>query len=163
MQRRTFLNLILAGSGTFVLAGCGFRLRGVGSPVLALDSLALSGADSELLRLAGERLEAAGTRLDDDADLVLNLGNETIRERQLGVLDSGTQERELELSAPFSVQRRRDGTYLLDQQRLEVTTRFTVSEDNLLSNQDLRDEAMQQLRQQAVQQLLDRLRSLAEE
>ncbi|SFU33304.1 LPS assembly lipoprotein LptE [Halomonas korlensis] len=162
MQRRTFLNLILAGSGTFVLAGCGFRLRGVGSPMLALESLALSGADSELLRLAGERLEAAGTRLDDDADLVLNLGNEMFRERQLGVLDSGTQERELELTVPFSVQRR-DGTYLLDQQRLEVTTSFTVSEDNLLSNQDLRDEAMQQLRQQAVQQLLDRLRSLAEE
>lgn len=161
MQRRTFLNLILIGSGTLALAGCGFRLRGVGSSALAPEVLALSGADSDLMRLAGERLEAAGTRLDDDADLVLNLGNETIRERQLGVLDSGTQERELELSAPFSVQRR-DGAYLLDQQRLDVSTRFTASDDNLLSNQDLRDEAMQQLRQQAVQQLLDRLRSLAE-
>lgn len=161
MQRRTFLNLILAGSGAFALVGCGFRLRGVGNPVLALESLALSGVDSDLMRLAGQRLEAAGTRLDDDADLVLNLGNETFRERRLGVLDSGTQERELELSAPFSVQRR-DGTYLLDQQRLEVATRFTVSDDNLLSSQDLRDEAMQQLRQQAVQQLMDRLRSLAE-
>jgi LPS-assembly lipoprotein len=57
---------------------------------------------------------------------------------------------------------RRDGAYLLDQQRLEASTRFMVNDDNPLSNEDLRDEAMQQLRQQAVQQLMDRLRSLAE-
>jgi LPS-assembly lipoprotein len=161
MQRRTFLNMMMAGSGTLMLAGCGFRLRDFETPVLAQESLALSGVDSELMRLAGERLDAAGTHVHDDAELVLNLGDETFRERRLGVLDSGTREHELDLSVPFSVQRR-DGAYLLDQQRLEASTRFMVNDDNPLSNEDLRDEAMQQLRQQAVQQLMDRLRSLAE-
>ncbi len=91
---------------------------------------------------------------------MLNLGEPEIRRRSLSVLDSGPRDEEMVLIAPFSVQRTGDGAYLLDQQRLEVTTRYTVSDANLLNQEDLREEARRELLDAAVRQLLDRLRSL---
>lgn len=160
MQRRGFINLALAAGASLILAGCGFRLRGFDTPGLAIDELALAGNDSELARLVAERLASLGTRVHDDAALVLNLGPETFRERQLSVLDTGPQEQEVSLSVPFSVQRRSDGAYQLSQQDLEVTTRFVVSDDDLLAQDDLREEARQELRREALRHLFDRLRSL---
>ena len=160
MQRRTFLTLGLAGGAGLALGGCGFRLRGFDEPAAVIDALALAGPDSELSRLVRERLEAAGTRVDDGADRVLTLGQPEFQRRGLSVLDSGPREEEMTLTAPFSVQRRSDGAYLLDQQRLEVTTRYTVSDANLLTQDDLREEARRELLDAAVRQLLDRLRSL---
>jgi LPS-assembly lipoprotein len=161
MQRRTFLTLGLAGTAGLALSGCGFRLRGFDQPAGVTDELALAGPDSDLARLARERLEAAGTRVHDDAPRVLNLGQPEIRRRSLSVLDTGPREEEMTLIAHFSVQRRGDGAYLLDQQRLEVSTRYTVSDSNLLIQDDLREEALNELRESAVRQLLDRLRNLA--
>ncbi|QTF91377.1 LPS assembly lipoprotein LptE [Halomonas sp. BM-2019] len=161
MQRRTFLTLGLVGTAGLALAGCGFRLRGFDAPAAVFDELALAGPDSDLARLVRERLEAAGTRVHDDAERVLNLGQPEIRRRSLSVLDTGPREEEMALIAPFSVQRASDGAYLLDQQRLEVSTRYTVSDSNLLIQDDLREEARQELREAAQRQLLDRLRSLA--
>ncbi len=160
MKRRTFLTLGLAGTAGLALAGCGFRLRGFDDPAPVLGELALAGPDDDLSRLVRERLEAAGTRVADDAERVLNLGEPEIRRRSLSVLDSGPRDEEMVLIAPFSVQRTGDGAYLLDQQRLEVTTRYTVSDANLLNQEDLREEARRELLDAAVRQLLDRLRSL---
>lgn len=160
MQRRTFLTHALAGTAGLALSGCGFRLRGLDTPSAVIDELAISGPDSDLARLTRERLETAGTRVHGDADRVLNLGEPEIRRRNLSVLDSGPRDEELVLRAPFSVQRRSDGAYLLDQQRLEVSTRYTVSDSNLLIQEDLRDEASRELLEAAVRQLLDRLRAL---
>lgn len=162
MQRRTLLHLGLAVGASLALAGCGFRLRGLDTPEAVLPELALAGSESDLSRLTAERLESAGTRIHPGAPLVLNLGNEAFRERRLSVLESGPREVELELSVPFSVQRRSDGAYLLDQQRLEVSTRFTVNDDDLLSQDDIREEAREQLRREAVNRLLDRLRAVAD-
>ncbi|WP_253451227.1 LPS assembly lipoprotein LptE [Halomonas sp. Y3] len=160
MQRRTFLTLGLAGTAGLALAGCGFRLRGFDDPSPVLDELALAGPDGELSRLARERLEAAGTRVQEGAALRLNLGETEIRRRGLSVLDSGPRDEEMTLVAPFSVQRARDGAYLLDQQRLEVSTRYTVSDADLLNQEELREEARRELLDAAVRQLLDRLRAL---
>ncbi|MCE8019807.1 hypothetical protein HOP51_06700 [Halomonas sp. MCCC 1A11036] len=162
MQRREFLNLAMAVGAAMVLTGCGFRLRGFDTSGLALEELALAGDDSELARLVEERLVAVGTQVHDNAPLVLNLGPETFRERQLSVLDSGPQEREMSLTVSFSVQRRNDGAYRLSEQRLEVSTRFTVSDDNLLAQDELREEARQELRQEAQRRLFERLRSLTD-
>lgn len=160
MQRRTFLTLGLTGIASLALSGCGFRLRGFGEPTAVINELALSGSDSDLSRLTRKRLEDSGTRVHDGAVRVLNLGQEETQRRNLSVLDSGPREEEMTLIVPFSVQRRRDGAYLLDQQQLEVSTRYTVSDANLLTQDDLREEARQALREAAVRRLLDRLRSL---
>ena len=162
MQRRTFLGLALSGTAALALSGCGFRLRGFDAPDTGPDELALAGADSALARRVAERLEAAGTRVHDQAPLVLNLGAERFSERRLGRTSRGPREYELTLSAPFSVQRRADGAYRLDQQHLEVSTRYTVSDDNLLAQEGLREEAHERLRREATRQLLNRLRPLAD-
>lgn len=160
MQRRTLLQLGLAAGASLALAGCGFRLRGLDQPVVAIDALALDGVDGELARRVARRLEGAGTRIDDQAERVLNLGGESFRERRLSVLDSGPRELEMTLAVPFSVQRRADGAYLLDQQRLEVSERLTVNDDELLAQDDLREATRERLRDEAVRQLMDRLRAL---
>ncbi|WP_104201899.1 LPS assembly lipoprotein LptE [Billgrantia saliphila] len=160
MQRRSFLTLALAGGASLAFAGCGFRLRGFDDSGPVIDQIALAGVDSEFLRMTEEHLIAAGTRVHDDAPLVLNLGEETVRERSLSVLDSGSRELEITLALPFSVQRRRDGAFHLQQQRLEASTRISVNDDNLLAQDDLREEAHQELRREALRQLLERLRAL---
>ncbi|MGM0983480.1 MAG: LPS assembly lipoprotein LptE [Pseudomonadota bacterium] len=160
MQRRTLLQLGLTTGASLALAGCGFRLRGLEQSVLAVDALALAGTESELARQVAGRLERAGTRVDGQAERILNLGAERFRERRMSVLDSGPRELEMSLEVPFSVQRRADGAYLLDQQRLEVSERITVNDDQLLTQDDLREATRNRLRNQAVRQLMDRLRAL---
>lgn len=160
MQRRTFLGLLLTGSASLGLAGCGYRLRGLDTPGPVLSELAIAGSDSDLAGMVRERLESGDTRVHAQAPLVLNLGAEEFRERPLGIQGTGPRELEMELRLPYSVQRRSDGAYRLPQQQLEVVTRFTVSDDNLLAQEDLREEARQELRRDATRRLLDRLRSL---
>ncbi|APE31971.1 hypothetical protein BOX17_14020 [Halomonas aestuarii] len=160
MQRRHLLRIGLAAGASLALAGCGFRLRGYDQPLLAIDALTLEGPDTELARLVTRRLEGGGTRVQEGAAGVLNLGGENFRERRVGGLDSGPRELELSLEVPFSVQRRADGAYLLDQQRLEVSERLTVNDDELLAQDDLLEAARERLRDEAARQLLDRLQAL---
>ncbi|SEM94855.1 LPS-assembly lipoprotein LptE [Halomonas caseinilytica] len=160
MQRRTFLRLTLATGVSLALAGCGFRLRGTGSAALPFTSLAVDGTGDDVSRLAIERLQAAGVSVDEAAPQVLNLGPEAFGEQRLSVLDSGRQEYDMSLSVPFSIQRRDDGAYRLAQQHVEVQERFTLSSNNLLSEDDRREAVRRRLRQKAVDQLLDRLRAL---
>lgn len=161
MQRRDFLRFTLAGAAGLTLGGCGFRLRGFDVPALDLEALAVAGASGEFSRLVSQRLDSAGVAVRDDAPLVLNLGAERIEEQRLGVLSSGSQERELTLSVPFSVQRASDGAYRLDQQVVEVSERYSVSDSNLLVGDELRDDATERLRREAVRRLMDRLRALS--
>ncbi|NWN81526.1 MAG: hypothetical protein HLX48_00825 [Halomonas sp.] len=159
MQRRTFLTLGLAGTAGLALTGCGFRLRGLDAPSAPVSELALAGPDSDLARLARQRLTDAGTRVHDGAGLILNLGRPDIHQRNVGVLDSGPRDEVMELEAPFSVQRA-DGAYLLDQQRLEVSRRYSVDDGDLLGREQNRDDAREALREEAARQLIERLRSL---
>ncbi|GGX93226.1 hypothetical protein GCM10007160_20950 [Litchfieldella qijiaojingensis] len=162
MKRRDFLHLSLAGIAAMGLSGCGFRLRGLGSSGPTLEALALNAADSDLAPVVRESLESAGTRLDVNAALRLNLGQERFREISLTHGDAGSQDTELQLTAPFSVQRAADGAYLLNQQQLDVSTTFSVSDDDLLAQDDIRSEARERLRRDAARQLIERLRPLAE-
>lgn len=162
MKRRDFLHVSLAGMAVLGLTGCGFRLRGLNTPVLGLERVALVAADSDLAPVVRDALENADTRLDSDAPLRLNLGQERFQDFSLTHGDAGSQDVELQLTAPFSVQRVSDNAYLLDQQRLEVSTTITVSDDDLLAQDDILVEAREQLRRDAARQLLERLRPLAE-
>ncbi|AMD00023.1 LPS assembly lipoprotein LptE [Halomonas chromatireducens] len=160
MQRRTFLGLLLTGSASLGLTGCGYRLRGLDATGPALSEIAIAGSESDLVGMVRERLESGDTRVHAQAPLVLNLGAEAFRERPLGIQGTGPREVEMELRVPYSVQRQSDGAYRLPQRQIEVVTRFTVSDDNLLAQEDIREEARQELRRDATRRLLDELRSL---
>ncbi|WP_442486924.1 LPS-assembly lipoprotein LptE [Halomonas litopenaei] len=160
MQRRHFLGLTLASGAALLLAGCGFHLRGVGGEVLSLDSLALDGADSPFAEQLAKRLESLGTRVDETASLRLNLGGEDVNIRQVGVLDTGSQDQQLVLRIPYSIQRASDGAYLADRQAVEVLEEFSITDDNLLSQDELRTDALENARREAVRQMIDRLRAI---
>lgn len=160
MQRRTFLNSVLASSAALALTGCGFRLRGLGESGTVVDELELAGPQSELSQELAERLRRDGTQLHAQAPWILTLGRPSLSERRLSVLDAGAREMEVVLSAPFSVQRRSDGAFVLPEQTLEVSERFTVSDDNLLAQEEIRSEAETTLRREAIRRLLERLRGL---
>lgn len=161
MQRRHFLRLTLAGVAGLGLGGCGFQLRGFDT-ASGLESLHLAAANDDLAEAVRQRLTRGGTRLDEAAPLRLNLGAERIRERPLGLVESGNREIELILEAPFSVQRVEDGAYLLPQETLSVSQRLHINEANLLAADDQRREAEANLRREAASRLLDRLRPLNE-
>lgn len=160
MQRRHFLGLTLASGAALLLAGCGFHLRGVGGEVLSLDSLALDGADTPFAEQLTKRLESLGTRVDETASLRLNLGGEDVNIRQVGVLDTGSQDQQLVLRIPYSIQRASDGAYLADRQAVEVLEEFSITDDNLLSQDELRTNALENARREAVRQMIDRLRAI---
>ncbi|MBF7053172.1 twin-arginine translocation signal domain-containing protein [Halomonas sp. KAO] len=160
MQRRTFLTLGLVGGAGLALAGCGFQLRGLNSPSAPMSELALAGSDSDLARRVEQRLVAAGTLVHDGADRILNLGRPDIRQRRVSVLESGPRDEEMRLVAPFSVQRA-DGAYLLDQQRLEISRRYSVDDGDLLGREERRDTVREELLEEAALQLIERLRGLS--
>lgn len=163
MKRRTFLTkslgVMAAGAAMASLAGCGFHLRGRSEP-LGFDRLTLTAPIGELADSVRRELRNADVTLTDDAPLRVNLGSERIQEYELTAGGSGSQEIELNLTVPFSVQRASDNAYLLDQQRIEVVTTYLTNDDNLLVQGDLREQALDDLRREAARQLLSRLRSL---
>ncbi|WP_136066717.1 LPS-assembly lipoprotein LptE [Modicisalibacter radicis] len=165
MKRRTFLtrslSVALLGAGIAALPGCGFHLRDTGaSQDVGIDSLALAATPSALGDSVGRALRDAGIELSDAAALRLNLGTERIQEIDLSAGGSGTREIELQLEVPFSVQRTGDDAYLLDQQRVAVATTFRANDNELLTQDDDRERALESLRRDAAQRLLDRLRNL---
>ncbi|WP_456267717.1 LPS assembly lipoprotein LptE [Kushneria sp. AK178] len=163
MKRRSFV-AGLAGAGlVLVLAGCGFQLRGTGpGSTLTLGELALDsdgGPTSELTREVSQELNSAGVTLTDQAPLRLNLGSEALRERELTYGDAGTQERQLTLTLPWSLQRVDDGAYLASQEEVTVSGTFYTSSDQLLTRDDARNALTSDLRQEAARRLIDRLQT----
>lgn len=159
MTRRPVLIGLIA-LALSALAGCGFQLRGLHQPELALSEISLSADVSPFSEEVRRTLESAGTDVVDDADLRLNLGDERLGESRLTRSDSGSRETEITLTAPFSVQRASDSAYLLNQQQLEVSTTVLLSTDDLYSVDQVRSEAIQRLRRDAANQLIDRLTAL---
>lgn len=159
MTRRPLLLCLMALALT-TLAGCGFQLRGTNQPLLSMSQIGLSANISPFSETVRRTLEQAGARVTDDADLRINLGDEKIAENRLTRADSGSRETEITLTAPFSVQRVSDDAYLLNQQQLETSTSVLLSTDDIYSGNQVRDEAVKQLRQQAADQLIDRLSAL---
>ncbi|WP_251978437.1 LPS-assembly lipoprotein LptE [Salinicola avicenniae] len=159
MMRRLVPTATLALT-VVLLAGCGFHLRGLNQPALSLPEIGLTAGDTPLAQAVQDALEGAGTRVTDSADLRVNLGDERIQETRLTRSDSGSRETELTLTAPFSVQRRDDDAYVLNQRQLETSTTVLISTDNLYSMDQVRLEAEQNLRREAARQLVDRLEAL---
>ncbi|HSH48111.1 MAG TPA: LPS assembly lipoprotein LptE [Halomonas sp.] len=162
MQRRTLCKYALTLGGALLLSGCGFRLRGLDAPLTELTEISVAGPTSALREQLIARLESAGTAVNDTAPWVLTLGQENIEERNLGLLQAGSQQHEMTLSVSIALQRRADGAYRLPGEVLTVQERFTASDDNLLAADDYRDNIRDRLRDEASRQIIQRLRILAE-
>lgn len=161
MQRRQFLGLTLSAAGALVLSGCGFHLRGLEEGgILTLEQLAVAGNEGPFADMLVQRLEDYGVQVRDDAPLRLNLSTENASYRQLSTLDSGTQDGQLVLNVPYSIQRTSDNAYLQDRQSVEVVEDYSLASDNLLSQDDVREDALENARREAVRQMIERLRSL---
>lgn len=163
MNRRSFLVGLTGMSLALILAGCGFQLRGTGpGSSLSMSELTLDTADgptSELTREISQELNSAGVTLTEQAPWRLNLGSESIQERELTFGEAGTQERQLTLTVPWSLQRVSDGAYLASQEDLTVQGTFYTSSDQLLTRDDARNTLRTQLRQDAARRLIDRLQA----
>ncbi|ALM52270.1 LPS assembly lipoprotein LptE [Halomonas huangheensis] len=162
LQRRQFLGFTLSAGLALALAGCGFHLRGLDGDVLSLDQLAIAGpgAESPFAEQLIEQLEAHGTQVTDNAPLRLNLNPEDSFIRAGGILNSGGQDETVVLNIPYSIQRTADSAYLVSRETLETTDTYTLQDGNLLSRDDLREEAQDRARREAVRQMIDRLRAL---
>ena len=171
MQRRHFLKqglkVAMGAAAVSVLglglSGCGFQLRGYGESIPALSALALAGPNDDLTPVVRRALTSAGTQIDDQAELRLNLGRATINETNRGLAGAGSRDIDLTLTVPFSVQRQANDAYLLDQQTLNVSERISINDNDLLAQDDTRRAARERLREAAARQLLERLRPLAEQ
>lgn len=163
LQRRQFLGFTLSAGLALTLVGCGFHLRGLDGDVLSLDQLAIAGpgAESPFAEQLIERLEANGTQVTDSAPLRLNLNPENSFIRAGGILNSGSQDETLVLNVPYSIQRTADSAYLVSRETLETTDTYTIPDGNLLSRDDLREDARGRARSEAVRQMIDRLRALS--
>ena len=163
VKRRSFLSG-LAGAGlVLALAGCGFQLRGTGpGSTLNLGELALEsagGPTSALTRQVTQELNSAGVTLNDQAPLRLHLSSEEFPERELTFGEAGTQERQLTLTVPWSLQRVADGAYLASQESVVVSGTFYTSSDQLLTRDDARQSLKDELHQEAARRLIDRLQT----
>lgn len=163
VKRRSFI-AGLAGAGlVLALAGCGFQLRGTGpGSTLTLGELALEsagGPTSALTRQVTQELNSAGVTLNDQAPLRLNLSSEEFQERELTFGEAGTQERQLTLTVPWSLQRVADGAYLASQESVVVSGTFYTSSDQLLTRDDARQSLKDELHQEAARRLIDRLQT----
>ncbi|WP_106420410.1 hypothetical protein [Salinicola tamaricis] len=72
MTRRPLVIALMALALT-TLAGCGFQLRGLGQAELPFSDIALSANVSPFSETVRQRLQSAGAKIDDSADLRLNL------------------------------------------------------------------------------------------
>ncbi|GHB07233.1 LPS-assembly lipoprotein LptE [Salinicola rhizosphaerae] len=159
-RARQAVGIGLVTLAVITMAGCGFQLRGMHQPLLGMSEVGLSANVSPFSETVRRALEQAGTEVSDDADLRVNLGDERIASNRLTRADSGSRETEITLTAPFSVQRVADDAYVLNQQQLETSTTVLLSTDDIYAGNQVRDEAVQRLREQAADQLIDRLGAL---
>ena len=147
-----------------LLAGCGFQLRG--AQVLPPDLGALHVAAPPLIQAESEFfLEGSDTRLlpgREGADVVLTIANERYDRRVLSVDPDTGKEREFELAYTVDVNAvTRDGRTLLAPQSVTLLRDYVFDRDALLGSGreeiTLRDE----MRRDAVQQIMYRLRAAA--
>lgn len=145
-----------------LLGGCGFELRGsqllgeqprqifVSAPTVLRNEIAvyLEGSDSRILRSA------------EGADVILTVGQETYDRRVLTVDPNTGKEREFELSysIPLSA---RDGTgaVILPQQTLTLLRDYVFDSDQLIGASREESVLRGEMRRDAAQQVLFKLRS----
>ncbi|MGO2131923.1 MAG: LPS-assembly lipoprotein LptE [Halomonas sp.] len=160
MQRRTLCKYVLTLGSATLLAGCGFKLRGYGTPVSRLEEVSVEGPFGSLRDRLIVRLENSGTAVNETAPWVLTLGQEHVEDRSLSLRQAGDQQHEMTLTVTMAVQRRSDGAYRLPDETIRVQETYMLNDDNLLAAGDYREDVRNQLRDQAARDIIQRLNTL---
>lgn len=145
-----------------LLSGCGFHVRGnyqlpdtVGAVFIDVP-----GYDYDLRHRLQRTLASRGVRLAEDAksaDAVLQIRNPRFATRVLSVgTDARVREQELRYTLGFEL-RRRDGTFLVAPQTVELLRDVSYDETNVLGSQSEQSAGRLELQDQAVQQIMRRL------
>ena len=145
-----------------LLAGCGFQLRG--GDVLPAGSSGLYVAAPALLQAEAEFfLAGSDTRLVADAasaDVVLTIANERYDRRVLSVDPNTGKEREYELSYAVDVNAvRNGGEAVLPPQTVTLVRDFVFDRDALLGTSREETVLREEMRRDAMQQIMNRLRA----
>ena len=147
---------------TLLIGGCGFQLRGSQAISAGTDQLYIDGP-TNLRRELEIFLDGSDTRLlrtSKGANVILNLSNERYDRRVLTVDPDTGKEREFEIAYSIDVDARTaEGKSLVQRHTLTVLRDFVLDRDALLGTS--REEAvlLDEMLQDAAQQILLQLRS----
>lgn len=161
---RLFLCLIILCNLTFVLDGCGFRLRGSLGNGIALPAVYLQGtAGSAIMVELKQTMQSIGTEVVSDkalAHYVLNIINEQRSRRILSVSSAGkVQEYELNYAVIFTVTDSQ-GAPLLSDQKISFTRSFSFAETDVLAKGTEEESLIETMRQEAVLGIIRRMQAL---
>ncbi|WP_448507141.1 LPS-assembly lipoprotein LptE [Immundisolibacter sp.] len=145
-----------------LLSGCGFHVRGNYQLPATVGAVFIDvpGYGYDLRHRLQRTLASRGVRLVDDAtaaDAVLQIKDPKFATRVLSVgIDARVREHELRYTLGFEL-RRRDGTFLVPPQTVELLRDVTYDETNVLGSQSEQNAGRVELQDQAVQQIMRRL------
>jgi LPS-assembly lipoprotein len=161
-RRARAARVVALASALASLAGCGFHLRGqsleagnFGNVYVQSRGGGTLGAE---LRLS---LEDAGVRSVDkasDADVIVTVADERFVRSVLSVDPNTGKAREYEIvyRATYSA-RRRDGSAVVGEQQIEIARDYVFDPDAVLGKSREEDVLREEMRRDAVQQILGRL------
>ncbi|WP_120994166.1 hypothetical protein JQR85_16475 [Stutzerimonas urumqiensis] len=157
MNKRNLAVLGLAA----LLAGCGFQLRGTGSANFALDELSVEARDAygPTVDLVEKTLERNGVRVHPGAPYDLHLVRENNLQRTASYTSAARSAEHL-LIFELDYQVRGPGGTLLIEEQVEVQKVSLYDQNNLIGATQEAEQIRQELRREAVTQLMMRLRSL---
>ena len=162
METRPFI-IGLSVAACLWINGCGFQLRGNVTLPENVHSVHVQAPSRELSNEIQLFLESSGARVAShrgDADAVLSVQDERFNRRVLSVDPRTGKEREFELAytAMFGLTRA-DGTVLVEQQTVSLLRDFVFDEDALLGKAQEEGLLRNEMRRDAVEQMLRRVRA----
>ena len=148
------------------LTACGFHLRGEQDLSAVLPEVKIQGIDkySELGRDLSRALRAAKVNLDDESDVVLEVGNDNLTKRVLSVDSAGrANQYELNYQISFKLMKRVKENekarmqVLLPQQTVSAKREFLFDANLVLAKADEERQLKKDMREDVILQLIRRL------
>lgn len=157
---KRLMHYFIIGLLPLMLTACGFHLRGTGEDKIEIKELSISAGDryGELVKELRERLKYAGVTVRDSAIYKLRI-NEEWNDRSLSYANDirGTDIGKT-LTLKYSIYG--TGGFLLVDDSLEARGEYIHDTNNIVANELQSNELQQQLRTEAADLLIDRLRAI---
>jgi LPS-assembly lipoprotein len=163
MRLGTLRGWLIVGIAASVLSGCGFQLRG-GADLPNVDSIRVNAANASMRDELAVFLQDGGARVVRDADslvdAVLTVSGEAFDRRVLSVDPSTGKAREYELAytVNFAMVDGK-GKPMVDQQSIRLIRDFVFDEDAVIGKSREENVLRDEMRRDAMQQIIRRLRA----